>query len=186
MKLFKHLFLAGVLSLALATSAFAVSKVYVNPETAVTFNDTTGATTITLNNLGDNEARISDQADLTASARSEYYLVRAVIEWENAPAAGETCDIYIATSDGTFPDADGGTTDAAFTVSELPNLMFVGSVVATTATADKEFVASFPARISTRYYSIVVHNNAQGTDDNLQATDDESYVTVTPIPPEGQ
>jgi len=164
----------------------AANLVYVERETAVAFQDTAGDIALTLNALGDNEARISARKDIGGTTNAEWYEVRAVIEWDAAPIAGETCDIYISTSDGTDPDGQGGTADAAFAIVNLPNLNRVGSVVAHTAAADTQFTASFITRITTRYYSVVVHNNAQTAGDNLQATNDTSWVIVTPIPPEIQ
>jgi hypothetical protein len=171
----------------MATPVFAANKVYVAKETAVTFNDTTSATTLTLNDLGDNEAQVSDRADLGAGSTSEWFNIRAVIQWDVAPIEGETCDIYISTSDGTDSDGNVGTTTAAVTdLDTLDNMIFAGSVKAESASADVDFIASFIVRITTRYYSVVVHNNAQTAGDNLQATNDISYVIVTPIPPEIQ
>lgn len=164
----------------------AANLVYVEREAAIAFQDTAGDITLTLNALGDNEARISAQKDLGGTTNAEYYEVRAVIEWDAAPIAGETCDIYIVTSNGTDPDGQGGTSDAAFPLVNLVNANYVGSVVAHTAAADTQFTASFITRITTRYFSVVVHNNAQTAADNLQATNDTSWVIVTPIPPELQ
>jgi hypothetical protein len=162
------------------------NKVYIARESAIAFQDTAGDVALTLNNLGDNEARISAQKDLGAGSTADTYEIRAVIEWDVAPDAGETADIYIATSNNVDSDGQGGTSDAAFTLVNLVNTNFVGSVVAHTAAADTQFTASFITRISTRYFSIIVHNKAQTAGDNLQATNDTSWVIVTPIPPEIQ
>jgi len=179
-------YLLLVLGLLLfAVPVQAANKVYVARETAVTFNDTTAATTLGLNALAADTATISDRADLGAGSTAELFNIRAVIEWDSPPAEFETADIYIATSDGTDADGDIGTTAADLTDNDdLKNMMFVGSVIATSATQDKEFVASFNTRITTRYYSVVVHNTSAA--DTLQATNDLSYVIVTPIPPEIQ
>ncbi len=159
----------------------ATSTIKVLRGTALTFKDSGGDYALTLNALGDNEARISAQADLGTGATADMYEVRVVVEWDAAPSVRETCDIYIATSDGTDPDGQGGVADAAFALANLDNVNRVGSVVAHTAAADQQFTASFVTRISTRYFSVIVHNNAQTAADNLQNTANTSWVIVTPI-----
>lgn len=161
------------------------NKQYVARETSIQFTDSSGDIALTLNNLAAGAARISTQKDLGAGSTPGLFTVRGVMEFDSAPAQGEVVDIYISTSDGTDPDGQEGVTDAAVgDVGSLDNMMFVGSVVCTTATVDHQFTASFTVPISTRYYSIVVYNRSAA--DNLQATANTSWVIVTPVPPEIQ
>jgi len=160
------------------------NKIYVARETSIAFQDSAGDVALTLNNLAATAGRISAQHDLGAGSTALDYEIRAVIEFETQPVVGETVDIYISTSDGTDPDGQEGVADAALgSTNSVKNMLFVGSLIVTTATVDHQMTASFMCRIPTRYFSVVVVNS---TADNLQATANTSWVIVTPTPPEIQ
>ncbi len=159
------------------------NKVYIARETPVVWSDTAGLV-MTLNNLDAGVARIGAQKDWGAGSTSEWYEWRLTIQFETQPVPDESVDIYLSTSDGTEEDGQEGTGDADVgNNGSLKNMKYIGSLVVTTATVDHDMTASGICRISTRYVSPVVHNN---TADNLQATNDTSEFTLTPIPPEVQ
>lgn len=160
------------------------NKIYIARETSLLFRDSGGDVALTLNNLATTVARISAQKDLGAGSKAQDYNIRIVVEFETAPVVGESVDVYIATSDGTDPDGQEGVSDADVGDNgSLKNMMHIGSLIVSTATVDHQMTTSFVCRITTRYFSVVVHNN---TVDNLQATANTSWVIVTPIPPEIQ
>ena len=96
---------------------------------------------------------------------------------------GETIDVYVVESDGTDEDGGVGAVDAAVLEDVFANLHHIGSVHVQVAAADVDMRASFPFRMTSRYYSIAVWN---ATADSLKNTAGVNKVVVTPIPPEGQ
>lgn len=160
------------------------NKVYVARETALTFNDTAGATTLALNNQTTLTAQVSDRHDLGAGSTPGLFEWRMTIQMATAGVPGEAIHLYISQSDGTLEDGDIGTTAAALTTLEtLKNLHYVGSVIVETNSTSEDFRASGKFEVTSRYFSVVVHND---TADNLKATNDVSSVIVTPIPDEIQ
>ena len=138
---------------------------------------------MTLNNLAAGAGRVGARLDLGAGSTPGDFEIRVTLQFETAPVVGETVDIYLATSNGTEEDGQVGSADAAVTEDHLKNLNFIGSLVVTSTDADHDMTASFMARVSTRYVSVVAFNN---TADNLQATNDTGEITLTPVPPESQ
>jgi hypothetical protein len=160
------------------------NKVYVARETAIVWSDTAGDLAMTLNNLAAGAGRVGAQKDLGAGSTPEWFTWRLTVQFETAPVVGETVEVYISTSDGTEEDGQEGVADAALGSSDsLKNMMLIGVLVVTSTDADHDMTASGVCRIPTRYFQPVVYNN---TADNLQATNDTSELTITPIPPELQ
>ena len=160
------------------------NKIYRAIETAVRFKDTDATYTLTLNNLAATTGgRISDRVDRGAGSLPRLYRWKAVIQFETAPVVGERVELYLSQSDGTNEDGNVGTTDAALTAAQAVNLEFIGLVTVQTTDADVDFIASGVCVIEERYYSIGVLNKAA---DNLQATNDLSWVELTPMPDEVQ
>ena len=162
------------------------NKIYVDPESAIKFADAAQSpdAQLTLANLAAAACRVSAQHDLGAAARSEWYRLRATVQFATAPVVGETVDVYLATSDGTDEDGQEGTSDAALgSTNSLKNMHFIGCLVVTSTGADHDMTASFICRIPDRYVSVVVHNN---TADNLRNDTGVNTITLTPIPPELQ
>lgn len=160
------------------------NKVYIAPETALTWTDTGGDYTMDLGSLAAAAVRVGARGDLGAASRSEMYEWRVVIDgFATAPVVGESVDVYLSTSDGTNEDGDVGTADAAGATADLPNLQYLGQAVVQTTTAGDQLIASGLCRIGARYVSPVVHNN---TADALNGTSDAHKFILTPIPPEIQ
>lgn len=162
------------------------NKIYVARETEIKFTASGGDVVLTLDNLASDVARISAQKDLGAGSKSQDYNVRIVIEFDSttAPVLGESVDVYISTSDGIDPDGQEGVADANVGTNEsLKNMIFIGSLIVTSTDVDHQMTASFVCRITTRYFSVVVHNN---TADLIDNTANASWVIVTPIPSEIQ
>lgn len=162
------------------------SKAYVNPETTVDWTDdtTAGDYTLDLGSLAADGVRVGDRGDLGVAPRAFLFEWRLVIDgFDTAPVVGETVDLYISTSDGTYEDGDVGTTDAAGATVALPNLKYLGSAVVQTTTAGDNLQCSGITEIYSRYVSPVVHNN---TADALLGTADAHHFYLTPIPIEAQ
>ena len=160
------------------------NKVYIAPESSVTFTDSAGDVVITLQNLAAGAGRISVRHDKGANSQAIDFAWRATMQFETAPVVGETVDLYLSTSDGTNPDGEEGAADAALSdPDKLLNMLYIGSVKVTSVGDATDMTASGIITIAPRYFSVVVHNN---TADNLKNTAEVNDVIVTPIPAEIQ
>lgn len=156
------------------------NKVYVAAETALTWTDSGGDKTLTLASLAADGVRVGAQHDFGSGSRSRLYEWRFVARFSTAPVVGETVDVYLATSDGTYVDGNVGTSDAAGSTVALPNLRppLGCATVQTTSTTD-DLVISGHVEISAQYISPVIHNN---TADALSG----GRFILTPVPDEIQ
>ncbi len=162
------------------------NKVYKVDETAVVWNDSTGATTLTLNNLAAGAGRQGDQYDLgaVATARAYRFQWQFRCRFATTPVVGEVVEIYLKLSDGTRIDNDDGTTDAAVSAGDKRrNLTLLGVVVVDEAATGVDMVARGVVEIFSRYVQPVIWN---ATADNLVATNDLNDFVLTPIPDEIQ
>ncbi len=162
------------------------NKVYIQEETAKTWSDATtgGDYVMDLGSLAPDNVKVGAQGDLGAAPRADQYQWKLVIDgFDTAPVVGETVDLYLAFSDGTYVDGDVGTSDAAGFTSDLPNLLFLGAASVQTTTAGDNLIISGVCQITQRYVSPVVHNN---TADALLGTADSHKFILTPVPPEVQ
>ncbi len=151
--------------------------------TPIVWSDSGADLAMTLNNLAAGAARIGARKDQGAGATDEIFEVRLTVQFETAPAIGETVDVYVSTSDGTEEDGQEGVADALLgTVESLKNMNQIGSLIVTSTDAAHDMTASFVVRILTRYFSPVVYNQSVG--DNLKATANTSKITFTPIIPQ--
>lgn len=161
------------------------NKVYQHDETALGPWEDTGTTyTFGLNNLAAGAGRQGDLVDLGTTARSQWYAWRAWVQFATAPVVGEFVGIFIKTSDGTSPDNDDGTTDAAVSAEDkLRNLTQIGSIIVDEAATSVTMGANGLVWLPQRYIAPVFWNY---TADNLVATNDVSGFSLTPVPPEIQ
>lgn len=160
------------------------NKIYISEETSQEWTDIGGDYTMDLGSLAADGVRVGAQGDLGTSPRADQYSWKLVIDgFDTAPVVGETVDLYLAFSDGTNVDGDVGTSDAAGSVDDLPNLLFLGSATVQTTTAADNLIISGSCQIHQRYVSPVIHNN---TADALLGTSDGHKFILTPTPLEVQ
>jgi hypothetical protein len=160
------------------------NKVYIAEETSKTWTDTGGDYVMDLGSLAADAVRVGAQGDLGAAPRADQYSWKLVIDgFDTAPVVGETVDLYLAFSDGTNVDGDVGTSDAAGSTDDLPNLLFLGAASVQTTTAGDNLIISGVCQITQRYVSPVIHNN---TADALLGTADSHKFILTPVPAEVQ
>lgn len=149
---------------------------------------------IDLTSLATTAARQGAKADLGAT-RAHAFTVFVGIEFDVAPASGETVDFYLApSSSATAGNANpGGCTgaDAAYTGTagdsmddSIKQLDYIGSLV---ATADAATVVQYQKigiiPNTMRYASIVVDNN---TSQAFEGDAVEMFVALIPLPTESQ
>jgi hypothetical protein len=155
------------------------NKIYRSVGTAVRFKDTDATYTITLNNLAATTGgRVSDVWDRGDAHLPVRYRWRACIQFETAPVVGEYVEIYKFASDGTAADGVVGASDAALTAAQASNGKLMGIVKVQTTDAAVNFIASGITEIWDRYVSVGMLNK---TADNLKATNDTSWIELTPM-----
>ena len=154
------------------------NKIYRSIGTAVRFKDTDATYTITLNNLATTVGRVSDQWDRGDAHLPMRYRWRCCVQFDTAPVVSEYVTLYKFESDGTAGDGVVGTTDAALTQVQANNGHFLGIVRVQTTAATTNFIASGICYIWDRYVSVGLINN---TVDSLEATNDASWIELTPM-----
>lgn len=160
------------------------NKVYVIPEAATTWTDTTGDLAMTLNNLAAGTGRQGAQLDLGTAARADRYAWRAWFQAATTPVLDQHVDVRIKTSDGTNPDNDDGTGDIAVSAEDkLKNLDQIGSILVDEAATGVTFAASGLVILTHRFVMPVFWNY---TADNFVATNNICGFSLIPAPYEIQ
>ena len=171
--------------LLLAVPAWAVNKIYVNPETAITFADSaqSPSATLTFSALASGAGRISAQFDRGAGAIAMCYVWRATNSLSGTNVVGAAIEYFLATSDGTNIDGQVGTSDAALASDKRNNLKFLGLLIVDQTTTNTNMTASGTVCTSSRYLSIGVWN---ATTLAFQTSTSAHKFSLTPIPMEIQ
>lgn len=161
------------------------NKIYVNPETAITFADSAQSPSaiITFSALASGAGRISAQYDRGASARAAWYKWRFTCQLTGTNVVGAVIDLFLATSDGTNIDGEVGTSDAALTTDKRRNLLPIGSLTVDQTTSNTTMTASGLLYVPDRYLSLGVWN---GTTLAFKTDTAVHKFSLTPMPPEIQ
>ena len=176
-----------VAMMALALPAWGANKIYVTPESAITFGDSaqSPSATITLANLATVTGRVSAQFDRGTGAHAACYAWRFTSSLSGTNVVGATIDLYIATSDGTNTDGQVSTSDSALAGSNvLLALQRLGSLAVTQTTTNTNMTSSgdFFCTAS-RFLSLVVYN---ATTLSMQNSTSVHKFVLTPVPLEIQ
>lgn len=164
------------------------NKVYAVDETAIVFGSEVGDDVAWSNeNISSAAGRQSALHDLGAggTARSERFRYRFQMDgWQATPTVGNTLDLHIKTSDGTDPDNDDGTGDAAVSAEDkLSNLDYLDAIVCDEAAANILAATSGIVHISERHVAFVMWNRGGSATKNDGAG---IKLTLTPRPLEIQ
>lgn len=163
------------------------NKIYQLPESAITWLASGGSAVLTLTSLAASAGRQGALHDFGTAARATDYLWRAYIKFATTPVVGEYLEIYWKTSDGTHPDNDDGTGDAALSAEDkLRNLQLLGVISVDEASTTPEFAASgfLPREWCAHRYGAPVFFNR--TADDLSGTAGDHGFILTPVPFEVQ
>ncbi len=161
------------------------NKIYQTRETAITFTDSSGDVAITLANLAAGVGRVSARYDQGAGSKPKLWTFQGVFQFESAPVVGETVEMWLFESNGTYAAAGVGTGDGAMTTEKRNNAKFIGALyVPATDTATNFITSPFAVLVNTRYFSVGVWNGSAG--DNLKNTANANLIVATPIPDEIQ
>jgi len=145
--------------------------------TSITWTSAGGDETLDLSSLADGGGRAGDEHDFGATFAPRVH-IQMTLDFNVAPTAGETVDVYWASSpDGTDYDGECTGSDAAYNdENDMKRLHLVGSLICTNDTDPQRQSWTFflPAR-----YGLPVVSNQSGQ--ALTATGTDQTVVVTPI-----
>ncbi len=145
--------------------------------TVVTWTSSGGDEVLTLTSLANAHGRQGEEHDFGATF-PERVRVELTVDFNSAPTAGLTMDVYWASSDdGTNYDGECSGSDGAYdTLANCARLHYVGSLVASNSTDPQRasWVFFLPAR-----YGVPVVWNASGQ--ALTSTGTDQILTVTPL-----
>ena len=154
--------------------------VHQNEGTILSWKDSGGDYVMSLQNLATVSGQQGARHDFGVAARSPRFAWRLGVEFETQPVLNEFIGIYAKTSDGTDPDNDDGTGDAAVSAEDkLSNLSRIGTLLVDEAIVDVQMAKSGIILLPHRYFQPVVWNF---TVDSLQNTANINVFTLTPVP----
>jgi hypothetical protein len=104
------------------------------------------------------------------------------LQFASGLAVGQSANILLCESDGTYADGAIGTSDAAMTWYQAANMTTIGTVYVQAATTATSFVASGTFWIMERYFQVGVYNYGAA----LRALANINRIIVTPMPDEIQ
>ena len=159
---------------------------YVHPGAAITFQDSGGSVTWTTNGIATTAGRISARADLT-NPHSPWYTLTCTFRMNVAGTVGQRVEYYLAWSNGTHPDAELGTADAAITNTNAPNNILnmkpALTVIVDKTTANTDITGSALVNIPTQYVQVVLINQMTI---QMQVSPNVNICSLTPAPLEQQ
>lgn len=98
--------------------------------TAITWLASGGTAAFTPTSLASGAGRQGALHDLGTASAARRFGWRAWIKPGSTRVVGELVDVYLKTSDGTSPDNDDGTSDAAVSAEDkLKNLRLLGTII---------------------------------------------------------
>ncbi len=167
-----------------------VNKLFINPETSITWTDSGGDELLDLGGLVADGVVMGSFLDLGSGARSSEYWYELTIDgFDAGPIVGESVLLYLSFSNATTNFDGNPTTDptataqGTMTADQLRNVLQLDAAVVYSVTAANELKVSGRVFIGARFVSPVVHND---TIDVLLGTSDAHKFVLTPIPPELQ
>jgi hypothetical protein len=164
------------------------SKVYVAPETAITFLASAGTVVFTPTSLADQNGRISARHDRGSGSRAAWYEWRSWCKADVTPTVGKAVVVALSTSDGTIQDGAFGTADAAVSSTsslarnKLSNLRPLGAMLAD-GDAGNLLNASGIIYVPSRHVSVYWFNDLGQA---LSGTAGDHGFSLTPMPEELQ
>lgn len=161
--------------------------IYHLPETAIKFVSSGGDVVLTLTSVANGAGRISAQYDRGTGAKPGLYVIQAVLKAAAALAVGAQAEVYLVqTSVSADVPGNLGTTDAAVSSADKRRNLGAPVVVInadSVTNGENQISNANIIEIYGRYVSVVVWN-ALGQ--ALHSTGTNSYVTITPVPPQVQ
>lgn len=164
-----------------------VNKIFVNPESAITFGSNSDTVTFTPKNVANAAGRISAQHDRGSGAKAMRYRWEAFSKVGSDATLGLSIPIYIVTahSSSSLIDDGLGASDAALSATtQLSNSVCIGAIIVNgTAANVGPWYASGIIEILARYVSVAWWNASGQTLTNVDA---DHRFTLIPMPYEVQ
>lgn len=160
--------------------------IYQPLQTAVTWKPATQSPTETweVDAIANAAGRQGALHDFTTGSVARRFSWRAYTQCQATPTLGALIRMYWKSSDGSHPDNDDGTGDAAVSAEDkLRNLQYLGSIVVDEAAANIEFTKSGWLWMPQRYGAPVLWNASGAT---LTTDEAEHGFILTPWPDEVQ
>lgn len=161
------------------------SKLYTAIETGILFADSAQAedATLTLSALASLAGRVSARYDRGSGSHAALYEWRLHCSLTGTNVVGATIEIYAFPSDGTNPDGEIGTSDAALATDKRNNGKFCGLLIVDQTTTNVIMTASGLIYVPQRYISMGIWN---ATTLPLTTSTSAHGLTLTPVPWETQ
>lgn len=162
------------------------NKVYQLHETAISWKPATQTPTETweADAIANAAGRQGALHDFGTSSIARRFAWRFYTQCQATPTVGNLIRLYWKSSDGSHPDNDDGTGDAAVSAEDkLRNLLYLGAAVVDEAAANIEFTRSGMFFLPHRYGAPVLWNASGAT---LTTDEAEHAFILTPIPDEIQ
>jgi hypothetical protein len=164
------------------------NKIYVAPETVVSWKNTGGTEILTLTSLGaSGGCRIGEEHDFGSASHARKYGIRLRTKFATEPVLREIIEVFIARGDGTYRDGDIGGSDAALTIDSTDDrtlaMLPVMMNLVYHQDSTEEFIYYGEFECGFRYLSPVVVNQ---TADALSATAADHELMIWPLPDEVQ
>jgi hypothetical protein len=171
--------------LLLPWPGWAANKILTMPESAITFADAgqSPTVTLTLTGLAAGACRVSARLDRGATARATRFKWRHTFALTGTLTLREPVELYLASSDGTHPDGEVGTVDAAMATAKRDNLQSMGVCLVDQTTTNIAMTCSGETEEVDRYLSVAVCNM---TSFPFQGSTAVHRVILTPEPLEVQ
>lgn len=147
--------------------------------TPIVFKSASGDVVFTPTSLGAAAGRQSARYDFGTAAAPRRFAWRAWAKTTATSVIGEILEVYLATDDGTSPDTDHGTSDAALGSAEYRrNVQFLGAAQVYKTNTAHVIVASGIVEIGHRYGAVAFWN---ATANSLSTTATDYGFSLTPI-----
>ena len=180
-----------IVCLMIAPGWGATALQYVLPGTELVFADSAQTPTVTwtLSNRAAGTGQVSARYDKNALASATGAMpalwdMRCRLSLTGTNVVGATIEFYVATSDGTNPDAQVGTADAAITSDQRRALLLVGVLPVYQTASNTTMTVSFHnIFIPTRYFSLAMWN---ATGLPTETSTAKHRCTMVPVSPQMQ
>lgn len=165
----------------------ATSNVYTVRGTPITFKDSTGTYAINIAGAAAGKGSWSAQADLGASPQPSVYGWECNVRMQTNGVLGEHVDFYLAPGDGTdiagapLITSSAGSLDTLTVTTQLPNLIFLGSVYVDVSDSTKSQSSFGMITVWTRYASLVYFNSTTKQLTTTATTANVNYCSLTPL-----
>jgi hypothetical protein len=160
------------------------SKIYYNPESAITFRSATGSALFTMKAIGAGAGRISTIYDRGTGAKPARAKIECMMKYSTNGAIGAVTRLYMYAAENAVTRIDNGSVDTAIATETLisSNLALIGQNTVNVVGVGP-FYSSHIVEVYGRYVSFAMWNATAVITDG---TDNTSDIVLTFMPDESQ